>query len=83
MNITSLVLSIIGILLALRSFTGWYALPLTLLAVILGVVALRKPGPRGVAVAGIVLGVVGTAMGGHQLSANLRTRTALQTPAGQ
>lgn len=59
MGVAALVLGIIGLLLSLIPLLGIYAAPLTVLAVILGIVGIRKPQGRGMAIAGLVCGVLG------------------------
>jgi hypothetical protein len=61
MGVAALVLGIIGALIALIPVLGMYAIPLTALALIFGLFGMRKP-KRGLAIAGTVLGLVGTGM---------------------
>jgi hypothetical protein len=62
MGVASLVLGIIGLLFALIPIVGMYAWPLTVLAVILGYFGMKNPQGRGNAIAGLVLGLLGTAL---------------------
>jgi hypothetical protein len=66
MGVAALVLGIIGVLLSLNPFFTWFALPIDVLALILGVVGLRfaknEQRPTGTATAGLVLGIVGTVL---------------------
>jgi hypothetical protein len=78
MGVASLVLGIIGLLLSFIPFIGQYALPLTGLALILGIFGMRKPAGKGLAVAGLVLGLVGSGLGGYWIYATHKAADALQ-----
>ncbi len=80
MGIAALVLGIIGLLLSFIPFFGMYALPLTVLAVLLGGFGMRKL-PRGLATAGLVLGLLGTALGGYWVHASHVAADALRVSA--
>jgi len=67
MGVAALVLGIVGTLIALIPVLGMYAIPLTALALIFGLVGMRKP-KKGLAIAGLTLGLVGTGIGGWQYS---------------
>jgi len=77
MGIAALVIGIIGFLVSLVPFIGMYALPLTGIAFILGAVAMRKK-PRGLAIAGFVLGMLGSGLGGYWIHATHKAAAALQ-----
>lgn len=62
MGVASLVLGIIGLLIALIPFFGMWAWPLTTLAILLGYFGMKQPQGKGNAVAGLILGIVGTAL---------------------
>jgi hypothetical protein len=75
MAIASLVIGIIGLLISFLPFLGAYAIPLTVLALILGALGMRKAQGKGMAIAGLVLGLLGTCISGwwfyaaHRVSA--------------
>jgi hypothetical protein len=60
MGIAALVLGIVGAVFSLVPCLGMYALPVTLLAVVFGALGMRKPEGKGMAIAGLVCGMVGT-----------------------
>ena len=62
MPVGSLVLGIIGLVLSLVPFFGMYALPLTLLAVILGALGMKSLTGRGMAIGGLICGIIGTVL---------------------
>ena len=62
MGVASLVLGIIGLLLSLIPFFGMWAWPLTTLAMVLGYFGTKQPQGRGNAIAGLILGTLGTAL---------------------
>jgi hypothetical protein len=66
MNIAALVLGIVGLVFSFIPCLGMYALPITLLAVILGAIAMRQP-KKGMAIAGLVCGMLGTLLAGYWL----------------
>jgi hypothetical protein len=65
MGIAALVLGILGLVLSFVPCLGMYALPLTVIAVILGALAMRSPKDgsapkgKGMAIAGMILSAVG------------------------
>jgi hypothetical protein len=72
MGIAAMVLGILGLILSFVPCLGMYALPLTGLAVILGALGLRTPKdgvPRGkgMAIAGLVTGLIGSILGAYWL----------------
>jgi hypothetical protein len=77
MGVASLVLGIIGLIISIIPFIGQYALPLTGLALILGAFGMRKP-PKGLATAGLVLGLIGSGLGGYWIYATHKAAAALQ-----
>jgi hypothetical protein len=77
MSVGSLVLGIVGLLVSLVPFFGMYAIPLTVLAVILGALGLRASTGRGMAVAGLVLGILGTVLAVWWMYATAAVGTAL------
>ena len=76
MHIAALVLGIIGLLVSLVPFVGMYALPLTALALIFGLVTLKKK--KGMAIAGLALGVVGSGLAGYQIYAWQEAKRAIE-----
>lgn len=78
MPIAALVLGIVGLLFSLVPCLGMYALPLTVLAVIFGAVGMKKPAGKGMAIAGLVCGVVGTAVAAYWLYAYLTIKGAVE-----
>ncbi|MBS1119097.1 MAG: hypothetical protein H6Q90_1325 [Deltaproteobacteria bacterium] len=75
MAIAALVLGIVGLLFSFIPCLGMYAIPLTLLAVVLGALGMKKPQGKGMAIAGLVCGIVGTAIAGWWLYAYLTLRS--------
>jgi apolipoprotein N-acyltransferase len=82
MGIAALVLGIIGLLISFIPFIGMYALPLTVLALIFGALGMRKK-PRGLAIAGLVLGLLGSCIGGWWVHATHQVSNALDEAAAQ
>src|SRR5688500_2547679 len=62
MGIAALVLGIVGLLISFIPLVGIVGIVLTLLAILFGAIGLRKREGRGLAIAGLVLGVIGTAV---------------------
>lgn len=77
MHIAALVLGIIAILISLIPLLGMYAIPLAGLAILFGVLSLRKS--KGLAIAGLVCGGLAAAMGGYQYSLAQDVKKALTT----
>ncbi|MDB4966923.1 MAG: hypothetical protein JWN44_2612 [Myxococcales bacterium] len=67
MGVAALVLGIIGTLFSLNWLTVWVGVPLSVIALVLGILgrkqAVTDGKPSGTATAGMVLGIVGTAIG--------------------
>lgn len=78
MGVASLVLGIIGLLFSFIPFFGQYALPLTALALIFGAFGRRKAAARGLATAGLVLGLVGVSLDAYWVYASHKAAAALQ-----
>lgn len=76
MPIAALVLGIVGLVLSLIPCLGMYALPLTLLAIILGALGMKNPAARGLAIAGLVCGIIGTCAAAWWLYAFLSIKGA-------
>lgn len=53
----SVILAVVGIIISLIPFLGWFSLPLWFLAIIFGFVGLFKEYKRGMAIAGIIIGL--------------------------
>jgi hypothetical protein len=79
MGVAALVLGIVGTLIALIPILGMYAIPLTAIALILGILGVRKP-KKGLAMAGLLLGLVGTGIGGWQYSLARKVHNELTDP---
>jgi hypothetical protein len=62
MGIAALILGIIGVVLCWIPAIGWVGVVLALVALILGIVALKK-GIKGLGIAGLILGIVGLGWG--------------------
>ncbi|ADU28936.1 hypothetical protein [Evansella cellulosilytica] len=58
MAVTALVLGIVGLVIGLIPFIGWFMLPLWFLAIIFGLIGRTKHYQRGMANAGIILGLI-------------------------
>ncbi|MGG2201874.1 hypothetical protein [Paenibacillus validus] len=54
----ALVCGIIGLVLGLIPFFGWFMLPLWVLAIIFGYIGMKKPIKAGMAKAGLIIGVI-------------------------
>ena len=80
MGVAALVLGIIGTLVSFIPVLGMYAIPLTVLALAFGALGLRKP-KRGLATAGLVLGLVGTGIGGWQYTLSRKIEKELVNAA--
>ena len=78
MPVAALVLGIVGLVFSLVPCLGMYAIPLTLTAAILGYVGMKKPTGRGMAIAGMVCGIIGTAIAGWWLYAYLTVKDAVE-----
>lgn len=52
----AMILGVIGFVIGIIPFIGWFAIPLSVLAIIFGVLGLRVETNRGQAIAGIILG---------------------------
>jgi|JI6StandDraft_1071083.scaffolds.fasta_scaffold00208_4 hypothetical protein len=76
MPIAALVLGIVGLVLSLVPCLGMYAIPLTLIAVILGALGMKAPTGRGMAIAGLVCGIIGTCVAGWWIYAYLTVKSA-------
>ncbi len=82
MGVASLVLGIIGLVVSIIPFLGQYGLVLTVPAVVLGAIGMRKL-PRGLATAGLVLGLIGSLLGGYWIHASHQAAAALQEQLDQ
>jgi len=76
MPIAALVLGIVGLVLSLVPCLGMYAMPLTLLAVILGVFGMKAATGRGMAIAGLVCGIIGSCIAAWWIYAVVVTKDA-------
>src|SRR3978361_1620021 len=72
MGIAAMVLGIIGMIVSIIPCLGMYALPGTILAIILGILGLKHRNYYAMATAGIACGAVGTAAGGVWLYLYIR-----------
>ena len=59
--VTSLVLGIIGVVVGFLPYIGWFMAPVWLLAIIFGIIGIRKPYKRGMSITGLILGILGAA----------------------
>ena len=57
--ITSLVLGIIGVVVGFIPYVGWFMAPVWILAIIFGLIGMRKKHRRGMSIFGAVLGLLG------------------------
>jgi hypothetical protein len=76
----SLVLGIIDALIAIIPILGMYAIPFAALALIFGFLGRSKPKGKGLAIAGIVLGLIGIGLGGWQYSLYRKAKEELTNP---
>jgi len=83
MGVASLVLGIVGLLIAIIPFLGSYAIPVTALALILGFIGRRKATGKGLATAGLVLGLVGSSLSGWWIYASHKAADAIQKAAAE
>ncbi|MCA1029765.1 hypothetical protein LCL95_01810 [Bacillus timonensis] len=58
MAVASLVLGIVGLVLGLIPFVGWFMLPAWILAIVFGAVGLKRGQSKGMSWSGLVLGVI-------------------------
>lgn len=77
MGVASLVVGIIGLLVSFIPFIGEYALPLTIIALVLGALG-RRTMPNGLATSGLVLGLIGSSLAGYWMYASHQATAALQ-----
>lgn len=77
MGIASLVVGIVGLIFSIIPFVGEYALPLTIIALLLGALG-RRTMPNGLATAGLILGLIGTSLAGYWVYASHRVAAAFQ-----
>jgi hypothetical protein len=78
MGVASLVLGILGALIALIPLLGIWGIPFAALALIFGFFGRSKA--KGLATAGIVLGIVGLGLGGWQYSLYRKAKEELTNP---
>ncbi|MBY6037216.1 hypothetical protein KUV80_11150 [Fictibacillus nanhaiensis] len=57
MAVSSLVLGIVGLVLGLVPFLGWFMLPAWILAIVFGAVGIKKGQSKGMSYTGLILGV--------------------------
>jgi len=60
LGIGAFVIGLIGLVISIIPFIGIYAAPLTVLAIILGAIGLRRPEGRGFSIAGLSCGLIGS-----------------------
>lgn len=77
MPIAALVTGIVGLVLSLVPCLGMYAMPLTLLAVILGAIGMKKVPGKGLSTAGMICGIVGTLIATWWIYAYVTTKSAV------
>lgn len=56
MATAALVLGIVGVVIGIIPFFGWFVFPLWILAIIFGVIGMQNPVNKGLAITGLVLG---------------------------
>lgn len=78
MGVASLVLGTIGLIISLIPFLGQYALVLTIFAVVFGALGRRSLQGKGLATAGLALGLIGSALGGFWVYTSHKAAKALQ-----
>ncbi len=60
MPVAALVLGIVGLILSLVPCLGMYALPITVLGIIFGAIGMKKETGRGMSIAGLICGTIGS-----------------------
>lgn len=58
MAVSALVLGIVGLVLGLVPFLGWFMLPAWILAIVFGAVGLKRGQSKGMSYTGLILGIV-------------------------
>lgn len=56
---TAFVLGLIGLIIGFIPYIGWFMAPVWFLAIIFGLIGMRKPYKRGTSIAGLILGLLG------------------------
>ncbi|NJP37939.1 hypothetical protein HCN83_10110 [Bacillus luteus] len=56
MATAALVLGIIGLVIGIVPFIGWFVMPLWILAVVFGIIGMQKEIKKGMALTGVILG---------------------------
>jgi hypothetical protein len=82
MAVAALVLGILTILFMFIPYVGWLGVLFGILAIIFGALGRKQPHMRGMATAGFVCGIVGTALGAIVLIACAACVGAVGTAAG-
>ncbi len=77
MPVGSLILGIVGLVLSLIPILGMYALPLTLLAVIFGALGLKSLTGKGMAIGGLICGLLGSVIAAWWMYATAAVGDAL------
>lgn len=80
MPIAALVLGLVGLILSLVPCLGMYALPLTILAIIFAVLGMKKETGKGMSIAGLVCGVIGTLIASWWLYGFVTVRNEINDP---
>lgn len=83
MPVAALVLGIVGLVLSLVPCLGMYAMPLTVLAIVMGVLGRKKPTGKGMALAGMICGIIGTLIAGWWIYAYLTVKDAAKDAEDQ
>ncbi len=78
MAIAALVLGILGLVLSFVPCLGMYAMPLTILAIILGGLGMKKVQGKGMSIAGLVMGVIGTLVAGWWIYAYMSVKQGIK-----
>lgn len=80
MPVAALVLGIVGLILSFVPCLGMYAIPLTILAIIFGVIGMKKEKGKGMAIAGLVCGIVGSLIACWWIYAYFTVRSEINDP---
>lgn len=80
MPVAALVIGIVGLILSLVPCLGMYALPLTILGAIFGVLGMKKEKGKGMAIAGLVCGIIGTLIATYWIYIYMTFKAQVEDP---